>query len=154
MSQHRVICFPKYFSSIIIRSLETAVWIFAESGIADHLAAIDAPQTAKEMAQKQGWDSEFLYRILRTVANADNVREIKSNETIEPEKINRVELTEDGRFLTSNHSNRARYLICWKLNPVIKIVSHYLPNLTREDSSKGNSIQQVTNNNESMFDYT
>ena len=54
------------------------------------------------------------------MADADIVREIKSNETIEPEKTNRFELTEDGRFLTSNHPSKARDLVCWELSPLMK----------------------------------
>ncbi|CAF2737313.1 unnamed protein product [Rotaria sp. Silwood2] len=152
MSQHHVTGVPKYLSFVTNRLLETAVWTFAELGIADHLAAADAPQTAEELAQKQGWNIEYLYRLLRTVADADIVREIISNETIEPEKTNCFELTEDGRFLTSVHPSKARYLICWELSPLLKTASHYLPDLIREGSSKGTGIQRIINN-ESIFDF-
>ncbi|CAF4894419.1 unnamed protein product, partial [Rotaria sp. Silwood2] len=100
----------------------------------------------------QGWNIEYLYRLLRTVADADIVHEIISNETIEPEKTNCFELTEDGRFLTSVHPSKARYLICWELSPLLKTASHYLPDLIREGSSKGTGIQRIINN-ESIFDF-
>ncbi|CAF1446666.1 unnamed protein product [Adineta steineri] len=38
---------------------------------------------------------------------------VKSDQTIEPEKTNRFELTEHGRLLTSNHPSKIRYLLYW-----------------------------------------
>ena len=149
---HPVAGFPKYLSFIANRLLETSVWTFTELGIADLLVAADTPQTADEIAQKQGWDTEILYRLLRTVGDADIVHEIKSNQTIEPEKTNRFELTEDGRLLTSNHPSKTRDLICWELSPFIKKASTYLPQLVREGCSKGNAVQQIIGGG-SPFEY-
>ena len=140
---HPVAGFPKYLSFFVYRVLETTIWTFTELGIADLLAAADTPQTADEIAQKQGWNAEFLYRVLRTVSDADIVREIKSNQTIEPEKTNRFELTEDGRLLTSNHPSKARELICLQSSPLMKNGLSYLPQLVREGYSKGNGLQQA-----------
>ncbi|CAF2176575.1 unnamed protein product [Rotaria magnacalcarata] len=94
---------PKHITFFANSLLETAVWTFAELAIADHLAAANEPQTADEIAKNQGWNSEYLYRVLRAVADADIVREIESDQTMEPEKRNRFQLTEDDHFLTSNH---------------------------------------------------
>ena len=149
---HPVAGLPKYLSFVANRLLETSVWTFTELGIADLLIAADTPQTADEIAQKQGWNAEFLYRVLRVVSDADIVREIKSNQTIQPEKTNRFELTEDGRLLTSNHPSKVCDLICWELSPFCKKTSTYLPELVREGYSKGNGVQQVTGD-ESLFEY-
>ncbi|CAF5166556.1 unnamed protein product, partial [Rotaria magnacalcarata] len=99
---------PKHITFFANSLLETAVWTFAELAIADHLAAANEPQTADEIAKNQGWNSEYLYRVLRAVADADIVREIESDRTMEPEKRNRFQLTEDDHFLTSNHPSKAR----------------------------------------------
>jgi hypothetical protein len=92
MAEHHVTGYRKYLSFVTNRLLETAVWTFAELGVADLLAAADTPQTADELAQKQGWNSEFLYRLLRLVADADIVREIKSDASIELEKTNQFHI--------------------------------------------------------------
>jgi hypothetical protein len=144
MAEHHVMGYRKYLSFVTNRLLETAVWTFAELDIADLLAAADTPQTADELAQKQGWNSEFLYRLLRLVADADIVREIKSDASIELEKTNRFELTEDGRLLTSNHPSKARYFLCWELSPFAKTISHYLPQLIREGFTKGSGVERFT----------
>ncbi|CAF4326405.1 unnamed protein product, partial [Adineta steineri] len=113
MAEQHTTGFGKYMSFITNRLLENTVWTFVELGIADIFAAVDKPQTAEELAKKQGWNSEYLYRLLRTVTDADIVREIKSDQTVEPEKTNRFELTEHGRLLTSDHPSKIRYLLCW-----------------------------------------
>lgn len=144
--------FEKYLSIISNRLLENAIWTFAELGIADLLAAAGTPQTAHELAQNQGWNSELLYRLLRLVADADIVREIKSTEANQLEKTNRFELTKDGHYLTSNHPSRARYLLCWELNYVNKKASLHLPQLIREGYNKGNAFQQEFGNI-SLFEF-
>ncbi|CAF4307812.1 unnamed protein product, partial [Adineta steineri] len=115
MAEPNTTGFGKYMSFITNRLLETIVWTFAELGIADLFAAVDKPQTAEELARKQGRNSEYLYRLLRTVTDADIVREIKSDQKIEPEKTNRFELTAHGLLLTSDHPSKSRYLLCWAI---------------------------------------
>lgn len=128
MSDQRPTGYLKYLSFMTNRLLETAVWTFAELNIADLLAAHDTPQTADKIAQEQGWDSEALYRLLRTVVDADIVREIISNETIQPEKTNCFELTGDGRFLMSSHPSKLRYCFCWGNGSLLRQAACYLPN--------------------------
>ncbi|CAF3816992.1 unnamed protein product, partial [Adineta steineri] len=152
MAEPNTTGFGKYMSFITNRLLENTVWTFAELGIADLFAAVDKPQTAEELAKKQGWNSEYLYRLLRTVTDADIVREIKSDQTIEPEKKNRFELTEHGRLLTSDHPSKTRYLLCWELSPLVKTASNYLPNLIRDGPTKGTGVQYVIGN-QSTFDF-
>ncbi|CAF0812805.1 unnamed protein product [Adineta steineri] len=124
----------KYMSFITNRLLENTVWTFAELSIADLLAAVDKSQTAEELARKQGWNSEYLYRLLRTVTDVNIVREIKFNQTIEPEKTNRFELTEHGLLLTSDHPSKIRYLLYW------------------DGPNKGTGVQYVISN-QSTFDF-
>ncbi len=146
MAQYPVSGFPKYLSLIANRLLETAVWTFAELGVADLFSDDDTPQTADELAQKQGWNSEYLYRLLRAVADVDIVREIKANQSVQPEKTNQFQLTDDGRLLLSSHPSKIRALICWELNPLIKTASFHLPLLIREGASKGSGVAQVIGN--------
>lgn len=157
MADHRLTGFPKYLSFVTNRVIETAVWAFAELGIADLLAASDQPQTADQLANKQGWNSECLYRLLRTVTEANIVREIKSDQNdtqniIEPEKTTPFQLTDDGHHLTSTHPSKARYLLCWELSPVVKTTSNTLPQLVREGFRLGNGFQQ-TAGDRSIFEY-
>jgi hypothetical protein len=138
--------FPKYLSLIANRLLETALWTFAELGVADLFPEDDTPQTADELAQKQGWNSEYLYRLLRAVADIDIVREIKTNESVQPEKENRFQLTADGRLLLSNHPSKLRALVSWQWSPLIKTASLHLPLLICEDASKNTGLAQVIGN--------
>ncbi|CAF4634479.1 unnamed protein product, partial [Rotaria sp. Silwood2] len=76
------------------------------------------PLTATELSQLNGndWNSEFLYRLLRAVADANIVRAINVNDTNyetvgNPEHENRFQLTDNGLFLTSDHPSKARDLI-------------------------------------------
>jgi hypothetical protein len=137
---------PKYVSLLSHNFMQTAVWTFAELGIADLLAAVDQPQTADELARKQGWNSEFLYRLLRAVTIPNIVREIKSDQITEPENNHRFELTEDGRFLISDHPSKTRYFVSSVFGSLFKNVSSYLPQLVREGYAKGNGIEQMTGN--------
>ncbi len=146
MAQYPVAGFPKYLSLIANRLLETAVWTFAELGVADLFPQSDTPQTADELAQKQGWNSEYLYRLLRAVADFDIVREIKANESVQPEKTNQFQLTDNGRLLLSNHPSKIRALLCLVLNPVMKAASFHLPLLIREGASNGTGLTQVIGN--------
>ncbi len=143
MAQYPVSGFPKYLSLIANRLLETAVWTFAELGVADLFPLNDTPQTADELAQKQGWNSEYLYRLLRAVADIDIVREIKTNESVQPEKTNQFQLTDDGHLLLSNHPSKIRALLCLELSPLAKTTSFHLPLLIRQGASKGSGLTQV-----------
>ncbi|CAF2100288.1 unnamed protein product [Rotaria magnacalcarata] len=136
----------RHFLLTTNRTEETAIWTFAELGVADLLEAANTPQTADELAQKQGWNSDYLYRLLRAVADANIVREIKYNEAIELEKTNRFELTKDGRYLTSDHPSKLRYSLRAWFHPVIQTASQYLPQLIRDGSSKGSGVERVTGN--------
>ncbi len=146
MAQYPTSGFPKYLSLIANRILETAVWTFAELGVADVFPEDDTPQTADELAQKQGWNSEYLYRLLRAVADVDIVREIKTNESVQPEKTNQFQLTDDGRLLLSSHPSKIRALVGFELSPLVKTVSFHLPLLMREGANKGSGLTQVIGN--------
>lgn len=144
----------KYLSFVFHRYLETAVWTFAELGIADLFAAASEPQTADELAQSQGWNSEFLYRVLCAVVDAGILSEIQNNDvqSIEPAKTHRFKLTEDGYLLTSNHPSKARYILRWELSPLLKMSSNYLPELVRKGYADGNGLDQITGHRP-LFDF-
>jgi hypothetical protein len=80
------------------------------------------------------------------VADADIVREIKTDETIQPEKTSRFQLTEDGRLLLSNDPSKLRALLRWEFNPFTKKASFHLPLLIREGANKGSGLAQVIGN--------
>src|SRR5689334_2729490 len=89
----------KYFSLICHRSLERAIWGFCELGIADLMADYKLPITALELSQLNGnnWNAEFLYRLLRVIADADIVTELNtddenSNKSNHPEETIRFQL--------------------------------------------------------------
>lgn len=144
----------KYLTMVFERYFETAVWTFAECGIADVLAAASGPQTADELARSQGWNSECLYRVLRAVADADIVREIKPDNTdsIKPEEDHRFELTEDGRLLMSDNPTKCRYMICWVFGSLTTQVSSYTPQLVRNGFANGNGLDQITGHRP-LFEY-
>ena len=96
----------KYLSLAFHRSLERAIWTFCELGIADLMAGYQAPVTALELSQLNGnnWNAEFLYRLLRIIADADIITQFNANnenlnEDSHPENIIRFQLTEDGLIL-------------------------------------------------------
>ncbi|CAF5211844.1 unnamed protein product, partial [Rotaria magnacalcarata] len=72
----------KYLSLTCHRALERGVWTFCELGIADIMADYQAPITAKQLSQLNGntWNAEFLYRLLRVIADVDIVKEIINND--------------------------------------------------------------------------
>ncbi|CAF2789396.1 unnamed protein product [Rotaria sp. Silwood2] len=149
---------PKYMSLVFHRCMERVVWTFNELGIADLMAQHKMPLTATELSQLNGndWNSEFLYRLLRAVADADIVREINVNDTNyetvgNPEHENRFQLTDNGLFLTSNHPSKARDLIRLELGPTTHKPSVYTPSLIQHGFKYGNGFEQAFGC--SLFDY-
>ncbi|CAF4788670.1 unnamed protein product [Rotaria sp. Silwood1] len=148
----------KYVSLICHRSLERAVWTFCELGIADLMADHQAPITASELSQlnENSWNAEFLYRLLRVIADADIIKEINndghnSNKYSHPEEMIRFQLTDDGLLLTSNHFSKTRDMIRLDLGPNAEKISTYLPSLIKFGYTNGNSFEQVFGCN--VFDY-
>ncbi|CAF2120157.1 unnamed protein product [Rotaria magnacalcarata] len=151
----------KYLSLTCHRALERGVWTFCELGIADIMADYQAPITAKQLSQLNGntWNAEFLYRLLRVIADVDIVKEIinngndneDSNRKSCPEETVQYQLTDDGLLLTSNHSSRARDMIRLDLGPHADKVSTYLPSLIKFGYKNGNGFEQVFGC--SLFEY-
>ncbi|CAF1247348.1 unnamed protein product [Rotaria sp. Silwood1] len=148
----------KYVSLICHRSLERAVWTFCELGIADLMADHQAPITASELSQlnENSWNAEFLYRLLRVIADADIIKEINndghnSNKYSHPEEVIQFQLTDDGLLLTSNHFSKTRDMIRLDLGPNAEKISTYLPSLIKFGYKNGNSFEQVFGCN--VFDY-
>ncbi|CAF1624618.1 unnamed protein product, partial [Didymodactylos carnosus] len=89
---------------------------------------------------------EFLYRLLRTVADADIVRELVDEpETIQPEFTNLFELTDSGRMLKSDHSSATRDLVRYVFGSGsgFQLSSPYLPSLIRQGYANGTGLQQA-----------
>ncbi|CAM4792793.1 unnamed protein product [Rotaria magnacalcarata] len=149
---------PKYMSFGFHRCMERAVWTFAELGIADLMAAHKVSLTATELSQLNGndWNAEFLYRLLRAVADADIVKELSVSDLnsqcdICPERVNHFQLTDNGLFLTSNHPSKARDLIRLELGPIVHRASEYQPRLIQHGTKYGNSFEQAFQCG--LFDY-
>ncbi|CAF3728763.1 unnamed protein product [Rotaria socialis] len=149
---------PKYMSFVFHRCMERAVWTFAELGIADLMAAHKVSLTATELSQLNGndWNAEFVYRLLRAVADADIVKELSvsdlnSQSDICPERVNHFQLTDNGLFLTSNHPSKARDLVRLDLGPIAHRASEYQPRLIQHGTKYGNSFEQAFQCG--LFDY-
>lgn len=128
--------YRKYLSIISNRLLETAIWTFAELGIADLLTS---DKTVDQIAHEQGWNGEYLYRLLRLLTDADIVREIN----YDGKTTNRFELTADGSYLTSTHPSQIREMIRWELSTVTKTASFNLPELIRNDAKASKTDQSM-----------
>ncbi|CAF0928084.1 unnamed protein product [Didymodactylos carnosus] len=149
---------PKFMSFLTHRYVERALWAFAELGVADQMASHESPLTAAELSRLNGnnWNSEFLYRVLRTLADADVVIQFPSddedsNTSNNPEYEDRFQLTDSGLFLTTNHPSNARDIVRLDLGPVMEKSSTYLPSLIQNGYINGNGFEQAVG--DSLFDY-
>ncbi|CAF1980889.1 unnamed protein product [Rotaria magnacalcarata] len=140
----------KYISLVIHRGVERAIWVFCELGIADLMASYQAPITASKLSKLNGnnWNAEFLYRLLRVIADADIITELKtdsenSNKYDHPEETIRFQLTEDGLLLTSSHFSKARDLIRFELNPTGENTNVYFPSLIKFGYENGTGFEQT-----------
>ena len=143
---------PKFISLSSHRTIERAVWTFAELGIADLMAECQRPITALELSQRAGqqWNAEYLYRLLRVVADADLVRECHTADTNPIETIT-YQLTDDGFLLTNNHSSKARDIVRMDLHPDCEKVVIHWPSLIRSGSERGTGFGQTFGC--SLFEY-
>lgn len=145
----------KFTSFVLHRLIESSVWTFAELGIADVFQQHKEPQTAKQLADAQGWNKECLYRILRAVTTAGILEEIQvdcADNNQNPEDIACFRLTDDGRLLTSDHPSKVRYLLRWELSPLLKATSNYLPKLVQHGFENGNGFNQLSGHKH-IFEY-
>ena len=148
----------KYLSFAFHRSVERALWTFCELGVADLMIHHQRPVTALQISQSNGnnWNAEFLYRLLRVIADAGIVTAVETNDD-NRNKINRPEetigfqLTEDGLLLTNDHFSKARDMIRIELNPNVERSYAYLPSVIKDGYKNGNSFEQAFGC--SIFDY-
>lgn len=143
-------CFPKFYSLFSHRSLEQAVWIFCELGMADLMANHKVPITAMELSRlnENNWNAEFLYRLLRAVTNADVIEPLQLNDENSdecncPEQSIRFRLTDDGYLLTSSHPCRARYVMLFELSPRRNQMCSFGPSLIKNGYQNGDGCQQA-----------
>jgi hypothetical protein len=149
---------PKYLSFSFHRLVERAIWVFCELGIADLMANHQAAITASELSQLNGnnWNAEFLYRLLRVIADVDIIKVINtdnenSGKDSLPEETIQFYLTEDGLLLTSNHFSKVRDMIRFDLAPDSEKISAYFPSLIKFGYKNGNGFEQAFGCN--VFDY-
>jgi hypothetical protein len=92
---------PKYISSSLHRTIDRAVWTFAELGIADLMADCQGPITALQLSQRGGeqWNAEYLYRLLRVVSDADIVKQCHTEDT---NPIETTAVSTDRRWISSD----------------------------------------------------
>ena len=148
----------KYFALSSYRSLERGVWAFAELGIADLMGEYKKPISAKELCQLNGnnWNAEYLYRLLRVVADVDIVRTINSTDDsvtddTHPEETIKFQLTDDGLFFKSDHSSKVRDLMRIDLGVIADKTAVALPDLIKFGMKNGNGFEQAMGS--SLFDY-
>ncbi|CAF1071030.1 unnamed protein product [Didymodactylos carnosus] len=142
----------KYMSFIYHRFIEVAVWTFAELGIAD---LIVQPITAAQLCQLTGWNIEFVYRLLRTCANADIVKEEISDNDNQQQSLEYTryfQLTSSGLLLKSDHPTNARGIVRWSFGSLCKQSSMCLPQLIRDGYKHGHGAAQITGF-PSIFEY-
>ena len=148
----------KFMSFVFHRYVERALWTFAELGIADLMANHEQPLTAIELSEINGntWNAEFLYRLLRVVADINIVQQLTLNnedstESANPENELRFKLTDDGQLLTSNHPSRTRDLVRHSFSSTIEKPSAYLPDMIRDGYKNGTGFELAFGMN--AFDY-
>ena len=148
----------KFFTLVFHRSLERTLWTFCELGIADLMVDYGRPITALELSQLNGnnWNANFLYRLLRFVADADIVKAVNTsdetaNQSDHLEETIRFQLTDDGLLLTSNHFSKARDMIRIEFNPNGEKTYAYAPSLIKSGMKNGASFEQAFGCD--MFEY-
>lgn len=140
----------KYLSFAFHRSVERAVWTFCELGVADLMVHEQRPITAQELSRSNGnnWNSELLYRLLRVIADAGIVTEVKTNNdnhntSDRPEETIRFQLTDDGLLLTSDHFSQARHMIRLELGPNTEKPYLFAPSVIKDGYKNGNCFEQA-----------
>ena len=142
----------KFISLSSHRTIERAVWTFAELGIADLMADCQEPITALELSQRGGhqWNAEYLFRLLRVVADADLVKECYTDD-MNPIELTTYQLTDDGFLLTSNDSSKARDMVRLDLHPNCEKVVIHWPSVIRSGSARSTGFEQTFGC--SLFDF-
>lgn len=146
----------KYLCFTAHHTLEKAVWSFVALGIPDILAKNSTAMSAKEISQFDGnnWNAEFLYRLLRVIADAEIIRVVNNQHELgnnQPEETVHFELTDDGRLLVTGDPSRAREVVLVDLSPSGDRISEKLPGIIKNGYKDGNSFEQVYG--ASLFDY-
>ncbi|CAF3747344.1 unnamed protein product [Rotaria sp. Silwood1] len=130
----------KYFSFGYHRLIEHAVYTFGELNVADRLvnAKSDQGMTVQEIIgdNSLNWNSDMLYRILRSCADAGIVEKVNDDK--------HFVLTQSGRMLTSGHPSHARDFLLYALGPLVTSAANQLPDIVRNQGT-GSGIARVTN---------
>ncbi|CAF4852082.1 unnamed protein product [Rotaria sp. Silwood1] len=117
-----------------------AVYAFAELGIADRLihAAMDNGFTVEEIIgdDRPKWNSQLLYRILRTCVYGGLVESINDDK--------HFILTQSGKMMTSDHPSHVRDHIRWSFGPIFTGACLQLSDIVRGEGI-GTGIARISN---------
>jgi hypothetical protein len=130
---------PKFLSMTYHELINWAVYAFAELGIADRLvhAAPAHGFTVQEIVgdDRPQWNSDLLYRILRTCIYGGLV------ETTNDDK--HFILTQSGMMMTSDHPSHVRDHIRWSFGPIFTGACLQLPNIVRGEGT-GTGVARIS----------
>ena len=129
----------KFLSLTCHYKVSQAVHVFAELRIADRLAhaQVDRGLTIEEILgnDREQWNSQLLYRILRACVSADIVKFVNDDK--------HFVLTSSGEMMTSNHPSQVRDHIVFTLGPLMTSAYQQLPKMVRGEGT-GSGIARVT----------
>lgn len=119
--------------------------------MADLIVHQQCPVTALQISPSNGnhWNAEFLYRLLRVIADARIVTVLETNDDDHnqidhpEETIRRFRLTEDGLLLTSGYFSKACDMVGIELNPKTEEFCAYLPSVMKDGYKNGNCFEQA-----------
>jgi hypothetical protein len=129
----------KFLSMKYHQYINYAIYTFAELGIADRLihAASDRGFTIEEIIgdDRQQWNSQLLYRILRACVYGGIVELINDDK--------HFILTQSGLMMTSDHPSHVRDHTLFIFGPVLSGASLQLPNIVRGEGT-GTGVARVS----------
>jgi len=129
----------KFLSIGYHQFINWAIYTFAELGIADRLihATPDHGLTIEEIMgdDRQQWNSQLLYRVLRTCVCGGIVELINDDK--------HFILTQSGSMMTSDHPSHVRDYILFSLGSVLYGASQQLPNIVRGEGT-GTGVARIS----------
>jgi hypothetical protein len=129
----------KFLSMAYHQFINYAIFTFAELGIADRLihAAHDRGFTTEEIIgdDRQQWNSQLLYRILRACVYSGIVKLINDDK--------HFILTDSGMMMTCDHPTQARDFIRFFFGPMNTSASQQLPSLVRGEGT-GTGVERIS----------
>src|SRR5437868_1432720 len=120
------------------RYMGIAVYTFADLGIADRLVnASDEGLTAEDIAAKDNWNVDLVYRLLRSCADAGIVKKVGVDNE-------RFCLTSSGKLLVTGDPSEALNYVRILNGPLFEEPATALPNLIRQRTTLEDIQKKVT----------